>query len=57
VLRTFNDQVLFLKHNLNAQAVGSLQNELREVEANTAALIREMNASIAEAERFMATMR
>jgi len=25
VLRTFNDQVLYLKHNLNAQAVGSLQ--------------------------------
>jgi len=57
VLRTFNDQVLYLKHNLNAQAIGSLQNELRSVEANTAALIREMNASIAEAEKFIATMR
>jgi len=57
VLRTFNDQVLYLKHNLNAQAVGSLQSELRSVEANTAALIREMNASIAEAEKFIATMR
>ena len=56
VLRTFRDQVLFLKHNLNARAIGALRVELAGVEANTAALIREMNASIAEAQRFIESM-
>jgi hypothetical protein len=56
VLKTFHDQVLYLKHNLNARAIGSLKSELQNVEANTAALIRDMNASIAEAERFVASM-
>jgi len=56
VLRTFRDQVLYLKHNLNARAIGALRVELASVEANTAALIREMNASIAEAQRFISSM-
>lgn len=56
VLRTFRDQVLYLKHNLNARAIGALRVELASVEANTAALIREMNVSIAEAQRFIASM-
>ena len=56
VLRTFRDQVLYLKHNLNARAIGALRVELAGVEANTAALIREMNVSIAEAQRFIASM-
>ena len=56
VLVKFRDNVLFLKHNLNAQVVGSLRNELRSVEINTANLIREMNRSIAEADRFIRAM-
>ena len=28
VLESFEDQVLFLKHNLNARAIGALRNEL-----------------------------
>lgn len=56
VLRTFRDQVLYLKHNLNARAIGALKVELASVEANTAALIQEMNVSIAEAQRFIASM-
>ena len=56
VLSAFRDQVLFLKHNLNAQAIASLQNELTSVEADIASLIKEMEASIAEADVFIKTM-
>ena len=56
VLSAFRDQVLFLKHNLNAQAVASLQGELVSIESNVALLIKEMDASIAEANAFISTM-
>ncbi|MBN1392257.1 MAG: DUF2959 domain-containing protein [Sedimentisphaerales bacterium] len=56
VLSAFRDQVLFLKHNLNAQAVASLQGELVTIESNVASLIKEMDASIAEANKFIDTM-
>ncbi len=56
VLTVFNDQVLFLKHNLNAQAIASLQDELISVEADIASLIKEMEASIAEANAFIDAM-
>ena len=56
VLTAFRDQVLFLKHNLNAQAIASLQSELVSVEANVASLIKEMEASIAEADVFIKSM-
>ena len=53
VLTLFNDQVLFLRHNLNARAIGSLQAELDAVEQATTELIREMEEAIAEAGRFI----
>ena len=56
VLTAFHDQVLYLKHNLNAQAIASLQSELVSVEANVASLIKEMEASIKEANAFIDTM-
>ena len=56
VLTSFRDQVLFLKHNLNAQAIASLQDELVSVEANITGLIKEMEASIAEADAFISAM-
>ena len=56
VLRVFRDQVLFLKHNLNAQAIAALQSELTGIETNVAGLIREMEASIAEANQFIDTL-
>lgn len=56
VLAALRDQVLFLKHNLNAQAVASLQNELVSVESNVASLIKEMEASIREADTFIRSM-
>lgn len=56
VLTAFRDQVLFLKHNLNAQAIASLQDELSSVEADIESLIKEMEASIAEANSFIKAM-
>ncbi|WP_027183732.1 DUF2959 domain-containing protein [Desulfovibrio inopinatus] len=53
VLAAFKDQVLFLKHNLNARAVSALSTEASNIEANVADLIKDMNASIAEADRFL----
>ncbi len=56
VLGAFHDQVLFLKHNLNAQAVASLKTELHAIEGDVAVLIREMEKSIAEADSFIKNM-
>jgi len=56
VLTAFRDQVLFLKHNLNAQAIASIQNELVSVESNIATLVREMERSIGEADSFIQAM-
>jgi hypothetical protein len=53
VLTLFNDQVLFLRHNLNARAIGSLEAELDDIERATANLVEEMERSIAEASRFI----
>ena len=56
VLSAFHDQVLYLKHNLNAQAIASLQSELASIETDVARLIKEMEASIKEANAFLASM-
>ncbi|NVK23101.1 MAG: DUF2959 domain-containing protein [Kangiellaceae bacterium] len=56
VLTVFNDQVLFLKHNLNARAIASLKDELNSVQSDVSKLITEMNSSINEANRFIAQM-
>ncbi len=56
VLNAFKDQILFLKHNLNAQAVASLKTELVSVEEDVASLIKDMETSIREAETFINTI-
>jgi hypothetical protein len=56
VLDAFRDQVLYLKHNLNAQAIASLQSELSSVETDVDALIRDMEKAIAEADDFIVAM-
>ncbi len=53
VLAAFKDQVLFLKHNLNARAVASLRQELSSIESDVAVLLREMEVSIAQADQFI----
>lgn len=53
VLATFRDQVLFLKHNLNARAIASLGETHRTLEADISRLIADMETSIREAETFI----
>lgn len=57
VLTMFNDQVLFLRHNLNARAIGSLEGELKTIENATATLIANMERSISEASSFISSMK
>jgi hypothetical protein len=54
VLTKFKDHVLFIKHNLNAQAIASLKGTELELGGDVEKLIREMEASIAEADAFIA---
>ena len=56
VLTTFRDHVLFLKHNLNAQAISALRGELGGIEADVGRLIRDMEASIAQAQSFIQSL-
>lgn len=56
VLAAFKDQVLFLKHNLNARAIASLQGTASQIQGDVERLIREMEASINEANEFISQM-
>jgi hypothetical protein len=56
VLSVFNDQVLYLKHNLNAQAIASLQTQVSQIENDVSSLLRDMETSIAEANAFISDM-
>ncbi|MGX5915293.1 DUF2959 domain-containing protein [Aliidiomarina sp. Khilg15.8] len=53
VLSAFQDQMLYLKHNLNAQAIGALESELQQIRSNVEELIENMERSIAESEAFI----
>ena len=56
ILTKFHDQVLYLKHNLNAQAIGALKGEAVKIETEISRLLADMNASIAEADAFIKTL-
>lgn len=56
VLAAFKDQVLFLKHNLNARAISSLQQNADQIQSDVTRLVREMEASIKEANEFIEQM-
>lgn len=56
VLQPLRDRVLFLKHNLNAAAVGALDRELLALQTNVDALVAGLESSIAEAETFINQM-
>lgn len=57
VLKIFHDNVLFLKHNLNAQAIGSLQSEFADLKGEIDILIREMNVAIQSSNAFIADIK
>jgi hypothetical protein len=57
VLATFHDQVLFLKHNLNARAIASLDTTNTTLQADISRLIADMEASIKESEAFIKSLK
>ncbi|MBT8333964.1 MAG: DUF2959 domain-containing protein [Deltaproteobacteria bacterium] len=57
VLKLFRDNVLFLKHNLNAQAIGSLQGEFANLENQIDNLIARMSEAIESSNTFIAGMK
>lgn len=56
VLAAFKDQVLYLKHNLNAQAIAALRHEFIEIGIDISQLIQAMEQTIAEASQFVASL-
>ncbi|KAB0461054.1 DUF2959 domain-containing protein [Vibrio kanaloae] len=57
VLNTLRDNTLYLKHNLNASAVGSLQGEFMSLEKDIAYAVKQMNTAIAESDKFLAQLK
>jgi predicted nucleic acid-binding Zn-ribbon protein len=57
VLRSFRDNVLFLKHNLNAQAVGSLRSEFSTLKGEIDGLIKKMNVAIETSNQFISDIK
>lgn len=53
VLSRLNDYVLYLKHNLNAQAVGALGMEMGRIQADVDVLVRDIERSIQAADSFL----
>ena len=56
VLVPLRDQVLFMKHNLNARAIAGLSDELVNVQTNVDQLVRDMESAIAQADVFLAAL-
>jgi hypothetical protein len=56
ILATLKDQVLYLKHNLNAQAITSLKGELDGISTDINQLIAKMELSIKEADTFISSL-
>ncbi|MCU8063091.1 DUF2959 domain-containing protein [Shewanella sp. SM55] len=53
ILTAMKDNMLYLKHNLNAQAIGAIKSEFASLQADISALIKEMNTSINESSKFI----
>jgi Protein of unknown function (DUF2959) len=56
VLAALKDNVMYLKHNLNARAVASVKVEFGAIEDDIQALLAEMRRSIASSDEFIASM-
>lgn len=50
------DQVLYIKHNLNAKAIAGLSDELVGVQTTVDDLVRDIESAIAEADSFIASL-
>lgn len=50
VLAAFHDQVIFLKHNLNARAIGSLKGTSTQISTDVDVLLTQLDGSMAQAD-------
>ncbi|MFT4721038.1 MAG: hypothetical protein ACI9SB_002213 [Candidatus Azotimanducaceae bacterium] len=57
VLASLQDNVLYLKHNLNSRAIASLKNELATVDQDVAKLVAAMQQAINESNQFIEELR
>ena len=57
VLSALQDQVLYLKHNLNARAVSALKGEFNNIKADIDRLISEMQNSINQSRQFIEALK
>lgn len=57
VLQIFQDNVLYLKHNLNAQAIGSLKGEFASLKREIGRLVSQMNQAIDTSNKFIADIK
>lgn len=57
VLSALQDNVLYLKHNLNASAIGALQGEFSGIKKEIDQLIQEMNTAISQSNEFISSMK
>jgi hypothetical protein len=55
-LAPLRDQVLFMKHNLNARAIAGLSDEMVNVQTNVDKLVTDMESAIAQADKFIASL-
>ena len=53
VLKQLNDYVLYLKHNLNARAIGSLKKEVQDITLEVDSLVADIQQSIKAADDFL----
>ncbi|WDE08351.1 DUF2959 domain-containing protein [Thalassomonas viridans] len=53
VLVALKDNTLYLKHNLNAKAIGALQGEYLSIKQDIEILIKEMNQAIQQSQQFI----
>jgi chromosome segregation ATPase len=56
VLKAFRDQVLFLKHNLNSRAIGSLKGTTVTLQGDVADLVQSIDASSQEADKLISSL-
>ena len=57
VLTAMNNQVLYLKHNLNARAIQSLKQEVVKIDKDVDVLLAAIRKSVAEADAFIREMK
>ena len=57
VLSALKDNTLYLKHNLNAKAIGALEGEFHDIQSDVNSLIKEMSNAINESQSFIASLK